>query len=247
MVYGRKFKAVPLVAGIQQRKRRTYAARPQKAMVVRGFTRVGGNYGRFGASRGRRASLGGELKYFDTSLAATNVPQVGVVNPNLVIVPQGDAENNRIGRKINIRSIWLKGTIFLNVSATAAAATDTVRMILVQDKQANGAVFTVADVLQNTDYIGFRNLANTSRFNILWDKTYNMSAMAVFTATPAGLPTEKALNMYVKCNIPIEYDAALTTGVITTQRSNSLAVLMISENNNVSQVEYRCRIRYSDN
>lgn len=32
----------------------------------------------------------------------------------------------------------------------------------------------------------------------------------------------------MKCNIPIEYDNTATTGAITTQRSNSIAVLAFS-------------------
>jgi len=248
MPYARRYKPVVLkpIGGARRVAAAKRASTSRMAVVGagRGFLRTGGYYGRF---RGRRANAGGELKFFDTVLAATNVPAVGVVNPNLNIVATGDGEQNRIGRKIQIKSVWLKGSATLLTSATAAAATDTVRMILVQDKQANGAAFAVTDVLQNADYLGFRNVANTSRFNILWDKTIDINASAVFTAVPAGLPMVRNFNNYLKCNIPIEFDASLNTGVITTQRSNSIALLMISKNNNISQVQYRARIRYADN
>jgi len=61
----------------------------------------------------------------------------------------------------------------------------------------------------------------------------------------ATLEAGKTYNQYIKCNFPIEYDASAATGAITTQRSNSVAVLMISQGG-FCTFQYNTRIRYSD-
>lgn len=239
------YKASSVKLGASRRvyaRKRAVVARASVLGAARGYLRTGGFYGRF---RGRRMYPGSELKFLDTALASTAVPAVGVVNTNLVVIPQGDTESNRNGRKVQVKSIWVKGTITLPPDQATSAASDRVRIMLVQDKQANGAVFTTTNVLVSGSYLAFRQLENQGRFNILYDQTFSLNAMAgVGTAT-----TEYArgFNIYKKCNIPIEYDTSATTGAITTQRSNSLAILMISQANNVSLVDYNARVRYSDN
>jgi len=243
MPYNRRFKPVVL-ANLTTRKNRTYArqnrSRTQKVAVVRGFTRTGGYYGRFRANR----LLRGELKFLDTALAATDPTVNGVVFPNLVVVPQGDNQSERIGRKITLKSIWIRGNIVLTPQGAAAAATDVTRIIVVQDKQANGAAFGVTDVLTSANYLSFKDLENESRFVIL--KDVQIATRSTGGVAAATLEGNNTFNWYMKCNIPIEYDSSLTTGVIATQRSNSIAVLGINQGG-LTTIQYNARIRYSDN
>jgi len=229
--------AVARKAGVAKRQ---MAARTAVVGANRGYLRTGGYYGRF---RGRRASSGGELKFVDTALASTIATIAGVVNPNLVVVPQNDTESGRIGRRITVKSIWFKGNLEIATSASVTSADDMVRLIVVQDQQANGAAFTVAQVLEGSTYNSFKNLENERRFRILSDQTFAVNAMSSFAA--ATCERNIKWHKYIKCNIPIDYDATAATGAIATQRSNSIAVLMISQQQ-VTNVTYNCRIRYSD-
>jgi len=225
--------------------KRQMAARAAVVGANRGYLRTGGFYGRF---RGRRAGgpASSELKFFDTTLANTNVVTTGTVNPNLVIIPQDDTESGRIGRKVTIKSIWVKGTVFMASAAAATNTSDATRLMLVQDKQANGAAFTVAQVLAQISINGFRNLENENRFRVLWDTTIRINQNGGLAA--ATFEQARQFSKYIKCNIPIEYDSTASTGAIGTQRSNSLAILMLNhEADNASVVQYRARVRYSDN
>jgi len=202
----------------------------------RGFLRTGGYYGRFNG--GRRTKFSGpELKFKDTTRTPAGViPAAGIVDTNFVVIPTGTGESDRIGRKVTIKSLAIRGTLYLNGNE------EKVRMILVQDQQANGAVFTVANVLETADENAHYNLENQMRFKILSDQTFVMN-----NTTAVGAVNIKHFQKYLRLNVPIEYDNTVaTTGAIATQRSNSIALLLISEQNNVTGIEYVCRVRYSD-
>lgn len=215
------------------------------ARVVPGVTRTGGYYGRFG--------IGGELKFLDTTCDDALVSTSGTLNGDitplngLILIPQGDGESARIGRKVNITKIGIRMTLVLPNTTTLALMDDTVRVILIQDKQCNGALPAVTDVLQNASFDSFNNLANSQRFHTLWDKTVSLSTMGLgVTTAPAqsSAPVNKSISKYIKCNIPIEYSG--TTGNVTTIRSNNIFFLYISRSG-AMKVECEMRFRYSDN
>lgn len=201
--------------------------------------------------RGRFAR-GGELKFHDVDLDTATVASAGAVTATINIIPQGVAEDERVGRKCTIKSIQWKYQVLLkeaNGGATPANS-DTVRIILFQDKQANGAtalVATVAGILESADYQSFFNLANEGRFNILLDRRHTMNYHTL-TATQDvdtfdSCETFTDGTFYKSCNIPLEFDAA--AGVITEIRSNNLGVLLISKGAFCS-FNSKFRLRFSD-
>lgn len=214
----------------------------RKPMVVKGYTRTAGYYGRF---RGRRTGggFGGELKFLDTG-SSTLFTTAGAVNPNFVVIPQGVGESERIGRKVTIKSIYLKGVIVHN-PVTVNSAANTCRIMIIQDKQANGAVFAVTDVLETASYLAHRKLENINRFKILKDTTFSINSNSSDGSAPGE--AQRPFTYYTRCNIPIEYDTTASTGAIATQRSNSIALLMIADTGTVTTFSYNCRVRYSDN
>jgi len=211
----------------------------------RGYLRTGGYYGRF---TGRRNRKGNELKFFDTILGTTTVANTGNVATNLCVVPQDATESGRIGRKITIKSISIRGQFDLPSTGTVANTSDAARFMLVQDRQANGAAFAVLDVLSTAGMNSHRDLENESRFRILKDFQMDLNAGGGGmnpAATPVSTTVTRQWKFYVKCNIPIEYDSTATTGAIGTQRSNSIAPLFISDIG-VCTTTYVARIRYTD-
>ena len=146
----------------------------------------------------QRASAG-EKKFFDTQLTSTAVPTAGVVNPNLVIIPQGDGESERIGRKIVVTNVLVHGSI--NTDTTDEG--QQVRIMLVQDKQANGAVFNTGQVLAQLSYQAFREMENIERFVVLYDKTITMTA-GNFDGTDQKRQSKRFV-INKKVNIPILY------------------------------------------
>lgn len=139
---------------------------PKKAT---GF--VGRRFTSFEARRPMVAAISGsseEVKFFDTTNTGTALATTGVItNSSLNLIPQGILENNRIGRKCTIKKIQFRGVIQFNSSTTESG--EVVRIMVVWDKQANGAAATITDILETADEKSFNNLSNKNRFVTLKD------------------------------------------------------------------------------
>lgn len=220
-------------------RRASYRAPIPRSIV--GRVQTSGYYGRF-------QPAGIEMKFLDTIEGLTIFGTSGTIcAPSLNIVPQDDTQSGRTGRKITIRKIQIRGQAYLPNTLVAATTGDTLRMLVVLDQQANGANPTVAQILESADTNAFYNMANSSRFRVLWDKKMVMNATAggAPTATASFGEVYKNISWFKACNIPIEYDATASTGALTTIRSNNLMVIGVS-NEGIAQVGWTCRIRYSD-
>lgn len=228
------------------RKRKRGA--PRVIRRQKGFARIGGYYGRYRPLMGRRAQSLGELKFHDVALNDVVVASTGAVTATINIIPQGVTEKQRVGRKCTIKAVHWKYTVTLPTTAGATVTNgDVLRMILYQDKQANGETAVNSDILEDaTDNLSFYNLANESRFVILLDKTVSINPMAAAGDGAANDTPQvtKSLEFNKRCSIPLEFDAA--TGAITEIRSNNLGVLLISQNA-VCGFTSNFRLRYADN
>jgi len=202
-------------APIPRRKvvaKRTRAA----AVVVPGYTRKSGFYGRY--NRGTRA----EMKFFDTANSflfdsTGEVPATG----QLALIPQGDTESTRDGRQCTIKSVQIRG-YFKNVPAAGATSPAIAYLYLVLDKQANGAAAGVTDLFTSANmWDNMLNLANSDRFRIL--KKWVVPLNAGAGVTTAYDNTVKVLEFYKRCNIPMSFSS--TTGAITEIRSNNLFLM----------------------
>ncbi len=223
---------------------------PNKRMMVpyakRGYLRTGGFYGRLGGETVR----GRELKFLDAqTIGLISVNPVGniLISSHQVVV-QGNGPNERIGRKITVRSLEVRGTIQTRSTIVLVEFEQRARIVFVLDKQANGAVGSIDEVLNfgaGTQLDSFRNLENASRYRILYDKTLDMNPQV--TAGVASGPQSKNFMFKKKLNIPIEYDQSATDGSLSTQRSNNIFSFAFAENLNADvEISYTFRIRYSD-
>ncbi len=228
------------VAGLLRTKRKADVA---LALAVPGFTRTSGNFGRYGPQVSNP-----ELKYHDIDvddavIAATGTIQnTGSVN----LIAQGTSEVQRIGRKCVIRSIGWRYNITLPSATSAAKTSETVRVIMYLDKQANGATAAVTDIIKTDNYQSFNNLSNKSRFRTLHDKTYDLIIPTMADlAGPSTNTGEFTVNasFYKKCNIPLEFSS--TAGAITEIRSNNLGVLLLSAGGH-AVFDSKMRLRFSD-
>lgn len=210
-----------------------------------GYTRTGGFYGRF-------AGKNAELKFFDTAFAAFTFDTTGEILPgggtatSINLVPQGTTESTRIGRKIVIKKISIKGMIkYPTLSGTAL--TPILRMALVLDKQANGAYPAWSDIYSSDEPYSFLNLANSQRFVIMkdWFFTLAPTGGAYDGTNDVFVGQAKIIKYNKSCNLPIEFNS--TTGAITEIRSNNLFLVADAKLMD-DQVEgwLNTRIRYSD-
>ncbi len=208
----------------------------------RGFVRTAGFYGRY-------SGAGAEMKFHDVTVDDGVVAASMNVQTALLVIPEGNGESDRVGRKITIKKIGWRYEVLLPTTATAADTSDVVRVMMILDKQANGALGTNTSVLEDDDYQSFNNLANSKRYRILMDKSYSITSQS-----GSGRGTTDTLSYgdavitaqwHKPCSIPIEYDNSATTGVITSIRSNNLFVIVGSKSG-VAGFRSKVRIRYTD-
>lgn len=197
---------------------------------------------------GRYAGKNAELKFFEDTQDVSNLATAGVIAYiSLNRIPQGVTETTRVGRKCVIKRINLRGTVSLPSQTAIVNATNTYRVIVYLDKQANGDTATVTDILETADEKAFNNLSNSQRFTVLKDWYFQLSSTSSTSLTTFGTgPVQKILKFNKKCNIPIEFSG--TTGVIGEVRSNNIGVLGICANvgSTAPVLDLTSRIRFSD-
>lgn len=211
--------------------------RQRSAMIRPGYTRRSGYYGRYNTRTSE------ELKFFDTSInSSIDLTGEVLTGGQINLVPQGTTESTRIGRKIVVKNIDIKGYVVGNGINTTS---QIVQLALVLDKQCNGAAAGYTDIYTTNDINSFRNMANSERFTVI--KTWRMQIYPQITiiAGTSFLPPYRSIQYHKSCNIPIEFSS--TTGAITEIRSNNLFVIGIAiGGDDTANFTATCRIKYKD-
>ncbi len=155
-----------------------------------------------------------ERKFIDTQIVNTAMANTGTIT-QLTNIAQGLTDVTRIGNKITIVGLLL--TYIQN----SDISTNT-RVMLVQDKQTNGAIYIAADLLQDATtqdiIVSPKNADFKRRFRVYLDKNHPFSV--------AGGAT-KFYKKFFKMNIPLRYDA--NVGDITDLQSSSLSLFVATE------------------
>ncbi len=237
----------PYRAGYGQRK--TPWSTPFRPRSGRIATRAGASRAaRTGAARGAVRAAAGELKYHDLDVDDASISAAGTLSPTLCAIPQNGTATGRLGRKCTVVGIAWRYTLTMGLSASVQIP-ETVRLMIILDKQTNGAAFTPAQVLETDAYQSFNQLDNKDRFRVLMDRVIDMNSVA---AAGDGVVNDSVGNnlsgvKYIKCKIPIEYDATTNSGLIATQRSNGLHVMILSQQGGRVSIVSKVRLRFTDN
>lgn len=181
-----------------------------------------------------------ELKYIDTSMGGTSYPLAGTgVLLLLNGSTQGSDATNRIGRKINIRSIQIRCAVTL--ANTGVSNGLLFRTIIFVDKQANAAAPAVTDYLLTDSFSANHNLNNRDRFVTLMDKIHPNGA--------SGDVYNIAWKKYIRCNMETIYNSG-NAGTIADIQSGSLYMLTYMCAGALTTTESvtlgRIRVRFED-
>ena len=192
-----------------------------------------------------------ERKFYDTSYAAATIPVTGSITSNTVCdVAAGTGESQRVGRKICVKQLIIKGYAFLPDATDKQNTADFVKIVVYGDKQANGAAATIANLLSSADVLSFNNLDNSMRFKTLASKIVTLHASGVGhgeSSTPASsTQTGRGLRHFV-INIPLNaiIEFSGTGGGVADLTSNNIGIYAITQAGDI-QLEYKVRIRYTD-
>ncbi len=188
-----------------------------------------------------------DVKFFDSTVDDAVVATGGIVNAQIFTIPDGDTQQEKEGLKITIKSIQLRFQLSIPSTTVVADATDVCRLILVKDRQTNGALPTVLNILAQADIQSFKQLEQSMRFTTVFDKTISINSMGGFGdgTTNATLPNTKSWQVFKKMNLPIIYNDTAATGVIATIVTNNLVLLYISEKGKCG-IKCKVRVRFTD-
>ena len=111
----------------------------------------------------------GELKFIDfTGGNNPSASSSGFTASELLNgITTGATATTRIGRKINLKSLYLRYTVGLTASSTGGCQ---FRILVVYDKQTNGNTATITDILLSDEFKAPNNLSYRDRFVVLADE-----------------------------------------------------------------------------
>ena len=178
-------------------------------------------------------SSGIERKNIDDSSAkwttAVTTWTISVLND----VAQGSSAITRIGRKILMKSILVQGSL-TNSNAFG-------RILIVYDRQPNGALPAATDVLTSNTMMAVQNLDNRDRFIILAD-IFPYAQDESLAGEINGAPM--CYKRYIKCNLETVYGG--NAGTIADINSGSIIMMTNCNGGTVANESGIQRIRFVD-
>ncbi len=228
----------------------------------RGRFRKAGYYGRFKPRRTRGGGIVIEKKFLDKKQTISSVGTAGETwGVTFLDIPLVTGESGRTGRKVVVTNVAMRFTFTWfheNDGITQAINTDdnTVRLLLVIDKQANGVSAGILDVLDQSGDVTnllhcFNQLANKGRFITLMDKLIVFNSKYMKNTTTDITHETREVKFYKRCRIPIMYNSS--NGVISERCCNNITGLVISAYSdlltpqiNLVKMHVDSRMRYMD-
>lgn len=195
----------------------------------------------------------GEIKTVDIPLTSSNF----VTTPTAILL-NGTATGtnfvNRIGAKVTMKTIQFKA----NIQNILTSTEGVLRMLVVYDKQPNGALAAIGDVIESRDSSNTASssiyscpkVENRDRFEIIRDKTWHAPACTNTggVLTNLSYPSdddEMEFSEYIKLGKKTTYKD--TSSAITSISTGSLLMfLLCSGTTNAYQLSWSSRLRFYD-
>ncbi len=204
-----------------------------------------------------------EVKFHDLNLGPSMfVPTNGVLLFESVNnVPQGQGATQRLGRKLKLRYLTVKGSVRIDTTFDIPGASlprtgTRVRLLVVLEKQNNSTVPTILRLSEILQDIGgfpsinsFYNLENQKRYRILADKIYLLDSKASFNSIDPANGFQSAdfhsVNFQAVLDVDIDFDSTTSTGDVGTMPSNNIMVFAIADVANQARIFLVSRARFT--
>lgn len=172
----------------------------------------------------------------------------------------GTGEQQRVGRKILLKSLQIKGNISgasLGDQADVLPAPECF-LAVVLDKQTNAAQLNSEDVYKNTlanatlAHLPLRDLEQSSRFKVLKEKRWSLLLDAVGTdGTSTNTATFKRVSFdwFIQFKRPIRvvFNAVADTADVAQVVDNSIHLVGFANTTNYTPtLRYNCRVKFED-
>lgn len=210
------------------------------------------------------SSLGVEKKYLDVYASSINIPAPtdcagGEMQPEggctdcLSVPAQGDTEQQRDGKKIMMKSIFVEGLIRAAVLQDQAdvPGPPVTYVALVLDTQTNGSTIVSEQVFKSSNDTPFvngyplRNMDYTNRYRVLAHKTFVHDIICgtdgANTLSCATKP--EVFTLAYNGEIPMTFSA--TTANVTSCTDNSLHIIAFASSTTPQcTISYNSRMRF---
>jgi len=216
-----------------------------------------------------------ELKWLDTFFLSTLGFYLGAIfngdseKMGINYVRQGSASNQRIGSKFTIWRLLMRVTFYTDplvldiADYSSFVYPKALRLMLVLDKQANGLLPTLDDILSTVgvDVVGagfvegerfnaYMNADNKDRFVLLHDKTLILTQSISMTATDFMMSGDQKLyEIEIDFDDGLEIEMSGIEGNLANVKSNNLIFLYVPdypEITNRDHVSWSSRIFFTD-
>lgn len=188
-----------------------------------------------------------EKKFIDRNLTSTLYSLSGASTITLLNgILQGTDETARIGRQLNMKSIFIRGVV--NVAQTTVGQ-GAIRTIIVLDQEvpqvmSSGVTMSITDFLVADGVYTPNNLNNRKRFKVIMDEVVPLSGVTIST----GNPNTQVIYNYKKVDITCEFNSN-DNGDITDFTKNALYLVTVQDGlfTTAPAVSLYTRIRFTDN
>lgn len=187
---------------------------------------------------GRLPATSGELRNLDT---VPGIPAVGTTTGYLTLLngcSQGTTATTRLGRRITMKSIYIRGNLQMAATTTGYCP---VRILVVYDKQTNATAPSASDILVADAVNNVNNLSNSRRFVTLFDE--------IIPVIGSAGPQAAYVTLYKKLNHVVEFNAG-SAGTVGDIQTGSIYSLIYANNLTGGATLLNglvCRIRFADN
>lgn len=231
------------------RSKRVYAGKRHGRVKRRKVFAVGNVFSR--VPRGVRP----ELKCIDQNNAGASpftvtATNAGAFYPLNFLIPGADV-NNRVGRKITLKSVQIRLRF---VPTGAAAINDLVRVMVVYDRQSNLGTPATSDLIQTIDSAGltsstvydFKSISNEERFQVLQDRSFTFPQLGATLASNdyTNYSQNTMVTTFNKLNHLCSYGQGSNypdTGTVWLFIQGALAVAIAP-----TACQWTSRVRYTD-
>jgi len=222
-----------LVTSTPTQRFKSWNPNPPRNPLARTQVLVKPRYGKSLTNPYSRPSV--EKKNVDTIGSTGNIAtnQFSEVD-HLNIIGQGTSASTRIGRKVQMKSIFLRWTTSTGLNNAP------IRIVLIYDRNSTTALPAIGDIFTADNFNGNLNLNNSDRFIVLADEVHN----ANFATNVPGSNLQYAGTIFRKMNLDAMW--ATSTGDIASQTSGAVYVMTCGLAGIGAGIGYQCRIRYTD-
>lgn len=177
-----------------------------------------------------------------TFTVASDLPtQVTLLN----IIGQGAASNQRVGKRVALKSLQIRGAVF----SSGGTVYEDAAVVVVYDKMPCGTMPVKTDIFTTGDTYGFINDQNSDRFVILKRFDYNLTGNVSGNIDGANSNSIVSCDFYLPLKgLPTVYKA-LGTGAIGDISTGALYLMFVGKNpaaSGSSSATVSCRVRFYD-